>query len=96
MGIFTEIIEDGRKEGLERGRREGMEEGLAKGRKKGLAEGREKGLVEGRAEGRAEFLTEQVEKKLKRGMPIAEIAIALEQDEETVRRVAARLVSSQV
>ncbi len=91
MGIFTEIIEDGRKEGLERGRREGREEGLAEGRKKGLMEGREKGLMEGRAEGRAEFLTEQVEKKLKRGMPIAEIAIALEQDEETVRQVAAGL-----
>ncbi|MCD7716119.1 MAG: hypothetical protein LUI39_06680 [Lachnospiraceae bacterium] len=79
MTIFSEFISEGREIGLEIGRKEGLETGRKEGRK------------EGRETGRKELFLEQVEKKIKKGNSISEIADALEQDEDTVRQVVAEL-----
>ena len=56
-------------------------------REEGLAEGRSEGLALGRAEGEQNKLRQQIEKKLARGKSVSEIAEALEESEETVRRI---------
>ncbi|MCD8197261.1 MAG: Rpn family recombination-promoting nuclease/putative transposase [Lachnospiraceae bacterium] len=58
----------------------------------GLAEGRAEGRIKGLAEGRAEKLTEQVKKKLAKGKSAEEIADALEEDVDTIRKLIADLM----
>lgn len=64
-------------------KKEAREEGLAEG----LAEGRSEGLALGRAEGEQNKLRQQIEKKLARGKSVSEIAEALEEEEDTVRKM---------
>lgn len=56
-------------------------------REEGLAEGRSEGLALGRAEGEQNKLRQQIEKKLARGKSVSEIAEALEEEEDTVRKM---------
>ena len=56
-------------------------------REEGLAEGRSEGLAIGRAEGEQNKLRQQIEKKLARGKSVSEIAEALEEEEDTVRKM---------
>lgn len=70
---------------------EAQEEGRAEGREQGIKEGRIEGRAEGIKEGAHNKLREQVEKKLKKGKTVPEIADALEESEETIAALLAEL-----
>ena len=72
-----------RREAREEGRLEGLSEGLEAGRQEGLETGRIEGLAVGRYEG----LKDLIRKKRSRGKSEAEIAEALEEDVETIKRL---------
>ncbi len=63
------------------------EEGRAEGREEGRAEGREEGRVEGHSEGETSRLVNQICKKLKKGLPVVQIAEAVEEDEARVQTI---------
>ena len=69
--------------GIERGTQIGIERGM----QRGLQQGLEKGLLQGASE----KLTELVEKKLKKGMSVAEIAELLEEPENVIRKIVEEL-----
>lgn len=73
--------------------RRGMQKGIEKGIVKGIAEGIEKGIVKGIEKGKEQMLYEQIQKKLARGKTPAEIADELEDTEENIRTLIARLES---
>ncbi len=64
-------------------KQEGREEGRIEGREEGRIEGRE----EGREEGRVNFLTDLIERKLKKGFSVEEIAEFVEQPPEYVQEI---------
>ena len=78
-------------EGREAGLAEGKEAGLAEGKAVGLAEGRETGLAEGKTVGMENKLLEQMRKKLEKGKTISQIADELEEREDVIAELAARL-----
>ena len=53
----------------------------------GKQEGRAEGRVEGKQLGKDEKLRELVEKKVKKGLSVSEIADVLEEDEETIGKI---------
>ena len=57
------------------------------GIQKGIEQGIEKGIEQGIERGREQTLICQIEKKLAKGMAVPEIADALEETEETIRRL---------
>ena len=57
-----------------------LEIGIEKGKEIGI----ERGLAEGRQQGLQQKLTQLVEKKLNKGLSVAEIAELLEESEETI------------
>ena len=61
---------------------------LADEREEGREKGREEGREEGKTLGRDEKLRELVEKKVRKGHTIAEIADMLEEDEKTIEKIA--------
>ena len=73
--------------GLEAGRRSGLEEG----RRSGLEEGRRSGLEEGRSQGEERILKTLIQRKLAKGKCVAEIAAELEETEEHVRQLMAKM-----
>ena len=80
-------LEAGRRSGLEEGRRSGLEEG----RRSGLEEGRRSGLEEGRSQGEERILKTLIQRKLAKGKCVAEIAAELEETEEHVRQLMAKM-----
>ena len=81
----------GQEEGREKGRAEGREEGREEGRAEGREEGREEGRAEGRSEGRAEGAVERqislVQKKIRKGKSLEEIADDLETTIEEIKPI---------
>ena len=63
------------------------EEGYAEGRAEGHSEGLEEGRAEGHSEGDTGRLVNQICKKLKKGMSVAQIAEAVEEDEARVQEI---------
>ncbi|WP_346664352.1 hypothetical protein [uncultured Merdimonas sp.] len=57
------------------------------GIQKGLERGLERGLEQGLEQGKEQLLRLQIEKKLAKGLSPSEIAEALEEEEETIRRM---------
>lgn len=62
---------------------EGREAGIAEGREAGIAEGKVAGIAEGKAAGRIEL----IQKKLKKGKTVAQIADELEEPEDVIERL---------
>ena len=56
---------------------------------------REAGIEKGRRQGEEQLLRRQVQKKLAKGMNIADIAEALEETEERIREIAAEVAGEQ-
>ena len=56
---------------------------------------REAGIEKGRRQGEEQLLRRQVQKKLAKGMNIADIAEALEETEERIREIAADVTGEQ-
>ena len=57
------------------------------GIQKGLERGLEQGLERGLEQGKERLLRLQIEKKLAKGLSLSEIAEALEEKEETIRKM---------
>ena len=70
-------------EGREAGIAEGREAGIAEGREAGIAEGKVAGIAEGKAAGRIEL----IQKKLKKGKTVAQIADELEEPEDVIEKL---------
>ena len=62
---------------------EGREAGIAEGREAGIAEGKVAGIAEGKAAGRIEL----IQKKLKKGKTVAQIADELEEPEDVIEKL---------
>lgn len=56
-------------------------------REEGFAEGREEGRAKGHSEGETSRLVNQICKKLKKGLPVVQIAEAVEEDEARVQAI---------
>ena len=61
--------------------------GIQKGLERGLEQGLERGLEQGLEQGKERLLRLQIEKKLAKGLSLPEIADALEEKEETIRKM---------
>ena len=61
--------------------------GIQKGLERGLEQGLERGLEQGLEQGKERLLRLQIEKKLAKGLSLSEIAEALEEKEETIRKI---------
>lgn len=72
---------------MEDARREERKIGREEGREEGRVEGREEGREEGRIEGANIYLIQQVCKKLMRNLCVEEIADALEEDMDKIRKI---------
>lgn len=68
-----------------------LEIGIEKGKEIGI----ERGLAEGRQQGLQQKLTQLVEKKLNKGLSVAEIAELLEESEETIQMIVEELLIKQ-
>ncbi len=93
--LHQEGLEKGLKEGIALGKEEGIalgkEEGIALGKEEGIALGKEEGIALGKEEGitlgRDQQLTEQIRRKLIRGQNAEQIAEALEETPERIRKL---------
>ncbi|MCD8125081.1 MAG: hypothetical protein LUE23_08635 [Lachnospiraceae bacterium] len=72
-----------RTEWFQKGKEEGIEEGI----ERGIEQGIEKGIERGIKQGEREKLRQLVEKKIRKGLSDEEIADALEEDMDTIRRL---------
>ena len=61
MGIYSQAMEQGLKDGLEQGLEQGLKDGLEKGLEQGLKDGLEKGLKQGLIRGRQEDILDILE-----------------------------------
>ena len=68
-------------------RKEEFEDGVAEGMERGIAQGMERGIERGVEQGRVQILAEQVCCKLKKGKTPEEIADALEEPIENIRKI---------
>ena len=80
-------IRQEREEAWEAGEKAGWEAGEKAGREAGEKAGREAGEKAEREAGQMDKLQEQIRKKLAKGKTISEIAEALEEEEDTIRRM---------
>ena len=80
-------IRQEREEAWEAGEKAGWEAGEKAGREAGEKAGREAGKKAEREAGQMDKLQEQIRKKLAKGKTISEIAEALEEEEDTIRRM---------
>ena len=87
---ITECIREGiLKEFLEKNRREAKNVSIYEyDQEKHIRQEREEAWEDGEKAGRTNHLREQIRKKLAKGKTIPEIAEILEEDEDTIRRLA--------
>lgn len=87
MSIFEYDQEKHMRQEREAAWKAGMEEGM----RSGIEKGRRSGIKEGISQGEEQLLILQIKKKLAKGKGIAEIAAELEETEEHIRQVMARM-----
>ena len=101
-GILKDFLEKNRREAIrvsiyeydeERHIRQEREDAWEEGERAGLERGRQEGERIGLEKGRKESRLELIRKKLEKGKSVAEIAEALEEEEEAVRRMIAQIQS---
>jgi predicted transposase/invertase (TIGR01784 family) len=81
----TAIRNTGLREGLQQGFQRGIQQGLQQGLQRGIQQGLQRGVQQGLQQGIQLKLLSLVRNKMNRGCSLAEIASALEEDEEVIR-----------
>lgn len=76
---------------LEIGIEKGTEIGIQRGMQQGLQQGLQQGMQQGLQQGMQQKLYELVDKKLKKGCSVSEIADMLEESEDTIRKIVEEL-----
>ena len=91
LGMVRYILErdEAREEGLEAGMQKGLEAGMQKGLEAGMQKGLEAGMQKGLAEGARQAQVAMIRKLIDGGMPLDQIAVALQTTKDELERLLA-------